>query len=154
LRHSPEPEVVLVADQSFSNHAKFAPSFHFASLPAALVVVIYFGGQLREGFSTASIMMLLLALVAFSGLMHARTFALGVQDRLIRLEERLRLGAILPDNLRARIDELTTDQLIGLRFAPDDELPDLVSRSLSGEFPNRKSIKAAIGTWRADHQRI
>ena len=143
-----------MADQSFSNHAKLVPSFHFASLPAALVVVVYFGTQLREGISTGNVMMLLLALVAFSGLMHARTFALGVQDRLIRLEERIRLGAVLPDDLRARIDQLTTDQLIALRFASDAELPDLVSRTLSGELATRKAIKAAVGSWRADHQRI
>lgn len=143
-----------MADQSFSNHAKLVPSFHFSSLPAALVVVVYFGSQLREGFSTAGVMMLLLALVAFSGLMHARTFALGVQDRLIRLEERGRLAATLPDDLRARIDQITTDQLIGLRFAPDEELADLVPRILSGELSTRKSIKAAVGTWLADDQRI
>ena len=143
-----------MADQSFSNHAKFAPSFHYASLPAAMVVVVYLGMQLREGVTVAAVMALLLALVAFSGLLHARTFALGVQDRLIRLEERLRLGAVLPDDLRESIDQLTTDQLIGLRFAPDAELPGLVPRILSGELVSRKAIKAAIGSWRADHERI
>lgn len=143
-----------MADQSFSKHAKFAPSFHYASLPAAMIVVVYFGNRLQDGITVESVMALLLALVAFSGLLHARTFALGVQDRLIRLEERLRLDAVLPDDLRARADQLTTDQLIGLRFAPDDELPDLVARTLSGEFANQKAIKAAVGTWRADHQRI
>lgn len=143
-----------MADQSFSNHAKFAPSFHYASFPAAVIVVMYFGSRLQDGVTVESVMALLLALVATSGLWHARTFALGVQDRVIRLEERLRLAATLPDDLRARVDELTTDQLIGLRFASDEELPDLVTRTLSGEFANRKAIKAAIGTWRADHQRV
>ncbi len=143
-----------MADQSFSHHAKFAPSFHFTSIPAAMIVVVYFGMELREGITVEGVMALLLALVALSALLHARIFALGVQDRLIRLEERLRLDATLPDDLRARVDQLTTDQLIGLRFAPDDELPDLVARALSGEFANRKAIKAAVGTWRADHQRI
>ncbi len=143
-----------MATQDFANHSKFAPSFHFATIPATLVLVIYFGRQLIGGYSLANVMMLVLALVVFSAVIHARTFALGVQDRVIRLEERLRLAAVLPDELQRRIAELSTDQLIGLRFAPDAELPDLVQRTLSGELPNRKAIKAAVKNWRADHQRI
>jgi hypothetical protein len=79
---------------------------------------------------------------------------MGVQDRVIRLEERLRMETILPEDLRPRIGELTTEQLIGLRFASDEELPELARRVLDGELTDRKSIKQAVKSWRADHQRI
>ncbi|MEJ2203706.1 MAG: DUF6526 family protein [Gemmatimonadota bacterium] len=85
---------------------------------------------------------------------YARTFALGVQDRLIRLEERLRMERLLPDDLRARIGEFSTEQLVGLRFASDDELPELARRVLAEGITDRKVIKKSVGNWRADHQRI
>lgn len=85
---------------------------------------------------------------------YARVFALGVQDRVIRLEERLRMERVLPDDLKARMMDVTTDQLIGLRFAPDDELPGLVGQVLAGSLTTRKEIKAAIKNWKADNQRI
>ena len=84
----------------------------------------------------------------------ARAFATGVQDRVIRLEERLRMAALFPDDLAGRIGELETDQLIGLRFASDDELEELTRRVLAGELSDRKEIKRAVRQWRADHQRI
>ena len=86
--------------------------------------------------------------------LYARLFALGVQDRVIRLEERLRMAEVLPEDLRSRIDEITTEQIIGLRFAPDEELPDLVRRVLDEGISDRKTIKQAVKNWRADHQRI
>jgi len=79
---------------------------------------------------------------------------LRAQDRVIRLEEQLRLDRILPPDLRARIDELTPEQFIGLRFAPDEEVSELTGRSLSGELKTRTDIKRAIQNWRADHFRV
>ena len=84
----------------------------------------------------------------------ARTFALGVQDRVIRLEERLRLDRILPDDLSPSINDYTTNQLVALRFASDDELPDLSRKILDEGISDRKTIKKMIINWRADHQRI
>jgi hypothetical protein len=78
----------------------------------------------------------------------------GVQDRVIRLEERLRMERVLPAELRPRISELTTKQLVSLRFASDEELPELVRRVLGGELAERNDIKRAVRNWRADHQRI
>jgi hypothetical protein len=143
-----------VATQNFSNHAKLVPSFHFTTLPASMVVAVYFCTQMVQEFSVPRLMMALLSIVLFSAVLHARTQPLGVQDRLIRLEERMRLGVILPADMQPRIGDLSTDQLIGLRFASDEELPDLVRRTLAGEFANRKAIKAAVKNWRADNQRI
>lgn len=98
-------------------------------------------------------MFVLVLYVAFN---HAftRLFPLAVQDRLIRLEERLRLESVLDEDMWHRIPELTTSQLIGLRFASDDELPGLVERTLNGEFSSRKAIKQAVRDWRPDHERV
>ena len=80
--------------------------------------------------------------------------ALRAQDRIIRLEERVRLAQLLPPDLRSRIGELQTSQLIAIRFAPDEEVPELVRRALEGELKTRADIKRAIQTWRADHLRV
>jgi len=89
----------------------------------------------------------------FAGVFLIRIYALKVQDRLIRLEERLRLTNILPEALRRRIQELTEDQLVGLRFASDDELASLVEKTLASNW-SRKEIKANVHTWRPDYFRI
>lgn len=96
----------------------------------------------------------MVALALGIGIVYARFMPLRAQDRVIRLEERTRLGRLLAADLRDRIDELTTSQLIALRFAPDDELPDLVRRSLSGELKGSGDIKRAIRNWRGDYLRV
>jgi cell division protein FtsL len=84
----------------------------------------------------------------------ARLFALGVQDRVIRLEERLRYQQLLPQDLKARINEFTTKQLVALRFASDAELPAVARKVLAEKMEERKAIKQMIQNWRADYQRI
>ena len=89
-----------------------------------------------------------------SKLMPSRLFPLGVQDRVIRLEERMRLERLLSDNQRGRIMEFTTEQLIALRFASDEELAELAAQVLERGMADRKEIKQAVKVWRADNQRI
>jgi len=84
---------------------------------------------------------------------HIRSYALGVQDRVIRLEERLRLASVLQEPLRSRIGDLADTQLVGLRFACDAELPGLVKRCLDEKL-SRKDVKAAVANWRPDTKRI
>jgi hypothetical protein len=142
--------------QSFSNHARLDPPYHFVTLVALLtnlvigviVLVMSFHTQLLMG-----IWIVILSLVLFVIAYRLRTYPLKVQDRIIRLEERLRLDALLPEQLRRRIPELTEDQLVGLRFASDDEIPTLVQMTLDKQL-TRKQIKERIQNWRPDHFRI
>lgn len=85
---------------------------------------------------------------------YTRAFPIGVQDRVIRLEERLRMERLLPADLKPRIGDFSTDQLIALRFASDAELPDLARRVLEEDMTDRDAIKRAVKGWRPDHQRI
>lgn len=140
--------------QSFESHAKMVPAYHYLASPLIMAATIYFVFQAATDFSVGALMTAFLAVGVMVGTLFARLFPLGVQDRLIRLEEQLRMARLLPDDLRDRVDALTTDQLIGLRFASDDELAGLVRRVLDGELNTRKSIKAAVAQWRPDHERI
>lgn len=139
--------------QSFTKHAKMVPLYHYWTTAFLVVPTVYFAYVAVTAFSWGALMTLVFAVGVILAAFFARAFPLGVQDRVIRLEERIRMER-LPDDLRGRIDEITTDHVIGLRFASDDELESLVRRVLDGELPDRKSIKAAVRSWRADHQRI
>jgi len=140
--------------QNYKNHAKLVPGFHYVGSVLLLGLIIWSIARLamRPSWGAASFLAVVISLnlIAF----YARAFALGVQDRVIRLEERMRMERVLPDDLKARIMEVTTDQLIGLRFAPDEELADLTRRALDGELADRKAIKMAVKNWRPDYQRI
>lgn len=142
------------APQSFEHHAKMVPLYHYWATGFLVIPTLYFAYVAATDFSVASLLMLVFAVGVIIAALFARIFALGVQDRVIRLEERLRMHRLFPDDLVERIEDVTTDQLVGLRFAPDDELVDLTRRVLAGEFADRKSIKRAVKRWRPDHQRI
>jgi len=101
-----------------------------------------------------AILNLLLAIALLILAFLARLFALGVQDRVIRLEERLRYQKLLPEDLKARINEFTTIQLVALCFASDTELPALARKVLAEKVKERKAIKQMIQNWRAGYQRI
>ncbi len=139
--------------QSFANHAKFDPPFHFFVLPVLLVnifLVAYFYFR-SPGLGGAWIVLVSVSLLLFAG--RTRRFVTHLQDRIIRLEERLRLAALLQEPLRSRINELTDSQLIGLRFASDAELPVLMQRALDEKL-SRRDIKEVIVDWRPDHARV
>lgn len=144
----------MAEPQNYDNHGKRPPWLFLVAWFAATAAAASFFFRLLDDFSVDALALFLTAGGASMGIMMARRFALGVQDRVIRLEERLRMERLLPDELRGRSEELTTDQLIGLRFASDAELPGLVRRVLDGELTDRKEIKRAVENWRADHQRV
>jgi hypothetical protein len=139
--------------QSFSNHVRFDPPFHFFILPVfaitVIVAIVHFVAH--PGLHSAWLVVFTLAAVAAVAKM--RLYALKVQDRVIRLEERLRLAILLDKPARARIVELSESQLVGLRFASDAELPALAARALSEKLSNAE-IKKAISQWRPDYWRV
>ena len=142
-----------VKPQNFKSHARLVPLFHFFVLPVLLINVINSLVHLRFGITFYSVwaVVLALALFAFAGL--ARTFALTVQDRIIRLEMQLRMEHLLPADLRPRVGEFTVSQLVALRFAGDDELPVLARQILDERLTDRKAIKQRIKNWRPDYLR-
>jgi len=143
------------ATQSFATHRRFVPLYHFITIPLLainLIIRIVYAIMHRGGRLVWWEIVFALALV-FLALM-ARTMVLAVQDRLIRLEETLRLQRCLPEDLRGRIGELSSSQLIGLRFCGDDtELAGLVRSAVNGELKGREDIKKQIKTWRPDTMR-
>ena len=143
----------MLKPQSLANHMKFDPPFHFFVLPVLLVniFVVAFLFFRLPGLGGAWIVVVSVALMVFAG--RTRSFVTHLQDRIIRLEERLRLANVLQEPLRSRINELTDSQLIGLRFASDAELPALVQRALDEKL-SRRDIKKAIVEWRPDYARV
>ena len=146
----------MSAPQNYKNHGRFDPLFHFFVLPMLLVNVIfsiYATIHHWPNHQHLFIWWVVMSLVLFVLAGKTRGYALKVQDRIIRLEERLRLAAVLPPAELARAADLTQSQLIGLRFASDVELPLLVNRALAEKL-DRKQIKEAISSWRADNDRV
>ena len=140
--------------QSLGNHAKFVPAFHFFAAPVLAANAIWLTVRAVKaplGFDTIIPALTGWALVTVAFL--ARLFALTVQDRVIRLEMRLRLRELLPADLQPRIGEFTRAQLVALRFAGDRELPGLARRVLDEKLQDRKAIKTLIADWQADHLR-
>jgi Family of unknown function (DUF6526) len=140
-------------EQTRANHVRNHPLYHFVTIPALLVLLIWaIVNVVRRPDSVTA--MLLLVVIAMSIMnWNLRIYPLKVQDRVIRLEERLRLSTLLPEPLRSRVAELTEAQLIALRFASDPELPALVERVLNEKLSN-KQIKEAVRVWRPDYWRL
>lgn len=139
--------------QTRANHARVHPLYHFITVPAQLALLIWAIVNLIRQPGSVTAMLLLMVLVLIIMNLNLRTYPLKVQDRVIRLEERLRLATLLPDPLRPRIPELDESQLIALRFASDAELPSLTERALSEKL-SAKQIKEAIQVWRPDYWRV
>ena len=141
-------------EQNFANHVKFVPAFHFFAVPAFVTNFVWSLYKLRNlGFTFAGIFGVILAAALVVLVFEARLFALAVQDRVIRLEERLRCERLLPADLRPRIGEFTAGQFVALRFASDEELPALARKVLDEKVTERKAIKQLIKNWKPDYQR-
>jgi hypothetical protein len=146
--------------QTFANHSRLDPPFHFFVLPVfvlgLVLTLIHFFYHLRESDfhgNFHAFLLILLALAVLTLTFRVRLYSLKVQDRVIRLEERLRLMQLLNEPLRSRIPELTEGQLCGLRFASDAEVAKLAERALNEKL-SRKDIKKAIQDWRPDYWRV
>jgi hypothetical protein len=142
--------------QNYKNHARFDPVWHYFLLPMLLIDIIFaIWATIHHwpNYSHLFVSWIVMSIVLFIAVGKARGHSLKVQDRIIRLEERLRLAALLPADLLARSQSLTEGQLIALRFASDAELPALVQRTLS-ENLTAKQIKESITNWRPDYFRV
>ena len=140
--------------QTYQNHTRWVPGYHFLTMPILALNLVWNLYRLVTSFSFETVVGVLLAVAIAFGVLFARIFALAAQDRVIRLEERMRMQALLPDDLKPRINDFTTGQLIALRFASDGELPDLARRVLDEQIAKQKPIKEAIKVWRPDYQRV
>lgn len=143
----------MPATQNLAHHTKWDPPFHFFIAPVFLINAIR---SIVNLVRQPSLELGWTMVVAFGLVFMAfklRLNSLKVQDRVIRLEERLRLSGLLPEPLRSRISELTERQLISLRFASDAEIPGLVALTFSNQL-SPADIKKSIVNWRADHFRV
>jgi len=137
--------------QTFANHTRWDPLFHFFLAPVSLLLLVWAVAHLVRHYSHEAVAMVVFALLLALTIFMTRTYALKVQDRVIRLEERLRLASLMP--VGAKIPELAERQLIALRFASDAELPSLAHKAASQQLGS-KQIKQAIQTWRPDYWRV
>ncbi|HKD65069.1 MAG TPA: DUF6526 family protein [Candidatus Acidoferrales bacterium] len=139
--------------QNFENHAKFVPAFHIGVLGIFTINLGWSLYRVAHAFSVESVLSLLLAIVFILLALYSRIFALTVQDRVIRLEMRLRMLQLLPADMRPRIPEFSVNQLVALRFASDAELPALAKKVLDEKLNDRKAIKKMIREWQPDFLR-
>ncbi|HEV3418823.1 MAG TPA: DUF6526 family protein [Candidatus Acidoferrum sp.] len=143
-----------MAEQSFGNHVRWVPGYHFFVMP---VMGLNFGWSIYRlkaaNFSLDAFVGVLVAAALVALTLYARLFALAVQDRVIRLEEHMRLERVLPEDLKPRIAEFSCRQLIAMRFACDAELPALARKVLVDNIQESKAIKQMVQNWRPDYLR-
>jgi hypothetical protein len=143
-----------MAEQNFANHVRWVPGYHFFVTP---VMALNFGWSIYRwkvtGFSLDGFIGVLVAAALIGLALYARLFALTVQNRVIRLEERMRLERLLPQDLKPRIPEFTSGQLVAMRFASDAELPTLGRKVMTENIQSVKAIKQLVQDWRADYLR-
>jgi Family of unknown function (DUF6526) len=145
------------APQSYSHHTRWDPPFHFFVMPvivlAALTAIVLHLFIHFQPHPLHGVLITVFAIAFVMMLFKIRLYALKVQDRVIRLEERLRLATLLPEPLRARIPELSVGQLVALRFASDAELPALAQKAMNEKL-SPDAIKKSIQNWRPDNWRV
>lgn len=143
----------MPAPQTYATHRRFDPLYHFVLLPFFFITVIATLTTFVRRPALVTFWIALLALAVTFLALKVRVYALRVQDRLIRLEEQLRLARLLPEDLKIRIPELSVKQLVGLRFASDDEVADRMREALA-EGLDGEAIKKRIRAWRPDEFRV
>jgi hypothetical protein len=139
--------------QTFKNHGRIVPMYHIGVFFALAANFLWAGYRLTHGVTADAIVGLILGVALLLMFFSVRFQILTVQDRVIRLEMRLRLAQSLPADLRPAIDRLTVRQLVALRFASDAELPELVRDVLSGKLSSQKEIKLRVKSWQPDYLR-
>jgi hypothetical protein len=143
-----------MAEQNFANHVRWVPGYHFFVIPA---LSLNFGWSIYRwkvaGFSLNAFISILTAAALVALAFYARLFALAAQDRVIRMEERMRLDRLLPADLKPKIAEFTCRQLVAMRFAGDTELPALARKVLAENIQQSKAIKQMVQNWRGDYLR-
>jgi uncharacterized protein DUF6526 len=140
--------------QNLQNHTRVVAPFHMFVLPVFLLNAgwsIYH--VIKAGISFESVLGILVAFALLTFALFSRVFALTVQDRIIRLEMRLRLAEVLPVDLRPRIPEFNVAQLVSMRFASDAELPSIARKVLDEKMNDRKAIKQLVKDWQGDYLR-
>lgn len=137
--------------QNLANHTRYVPGYHFVLFGLLVLNFLFSLYQLRH-FSASAVFGLAVAVSLILLAWYERAFAVAVQDRVIRLEERLRIEKLCPD-LAARAATLHIKQIVALRFAGDDELPALLRKVLDEDIRSQKAIKSEIRNWRADYAR-
>ena len=140
--------------QNFANHTRFVPPFHYVAMPILLANFIWRVVRLFDGITIDASLNVLVAVALIIVALLARIFALGAQDRVIRLEMRLRMRELLPEGLQGRINDFTPTQMIALRFASDAELPELARKVLDENITKATPIKKMITSWQADYFRV
>jgi uncharacterized protein DUF6526 len=141
-------------EQNYKNHVKWTPLFHFVAGPILIFNFIWMCVRMwKAHFSLESIEFVIVSIGFLAALFASRLAALKVQDRVIRLEERQRMARLLPDDLKPRIEEFRTGQLVALRFASDAELPALARKVLDEKIMDAKPIKLLVKNWRGDYLR-
>jgi hypothetical protein len=139
--------------QTRQNHARYVPAYHFLTLALLLLNLVWAVIQLVRSPGFGAVVGVLLAVALMLMAWYLRAFPISVQDRVIRLEERLRMERLLPADLKPRIGDFSRTQLIALRFASDQELPDLARKVLTENIHELGPIKAMVKHWRADEWR-
>lgn len=140
-------------EQSLKNHGRLDPPYHLVSLMVLVVNLVIAITFAVKYFNIYTAWLVILSVAVFIPFLRMRNYPLKVQDRVIRLEERLRLQALAPEEWHGQIYRLSESQLIALRFAGDDEVVDLAKTALEQNL-NRKQIKERIKSWRADEFRV
>ena len=140
--------------QNFANHTRFVPPYHFVAAPIFLLNLGWAVYSLIGVYTVQAFLNVLVAIALVILFLCARLFALKAQDRVIRLEMRLRMKELLPEEMQGRINDFTATQMVGLRFASDTELPKLARKVLDEDISAATPIKKLITDWQGDYHRV